>query len=213
MLAAWGGVAVALAASPGWPGWRAHPTLGRRRGRTARGARRLAARDAHRAARPLGGGHERRRCSRWPTATQAEDVAPARRRRRGAARAAGPRASGSRARRVLSSVWLRSGRPVRSTGPAAALWHPRRAWEATIAPGANPRRSRGRRPRGFDRARARGVRAPHGDALAPLAGRGVAAVAACALDSAGHARVTTRRAPERPVRPAHERKPRDPTPS
>ena len=38
-------------------------------------------------------------------------------------------------------------------GPAAALWHPRRAWDATVAPVRIRARPRDRGPRRFDRAR------------------------------------------------------------
>ena len=60
-------------------------------------------------------------------------------------------------------------------GPAAALWHPRRAWDATVAPVRIRAGSRRRRPGRLDRARARGVRPPDGDAVASRAGRRLAA--------------------------------------
>ncbi len=146
----------------------------RRHRRTARRARRLAPRHAHRPARSLGGGNERRRCWLWPIARR-RTMSP-RAARRPSRRWRAPfdcSACGGLGVLALGLAAFGSAGPLH--GPAAALWHPRRAWEATVAPvrmrvGRQTSRSRAIRPRS-----ARGVRPQHGDAVASGARRRVAA--------------------------------------
>ena len=152
--------------------------------------RRVAPRDADGAARRLGGGYQRRAARSWPTVP-----------RRTTSRGAGPAVVEPLARpvRMLALGGLvvlgsalaafTSAGPVR--GPAAALWHPRRAWEATIA----PVRLAGRRqswtagdPADLE-LEAIGRRSR--DPLAPCARRGVEA-RGVRLDSLGHATVVHR---------------------